>query len=76
MAAVEGIATVSWGMRWASLVPELVVTDLTESLGFYTGLLGFEVLFERPRFAYMRLVEAQLMLLEGSGDPAPGGRDR
>lgn len=64
-------------MKWAALVPELVVTDLDRSLAFYTGLLGFEVAFARPeaRFAYLQLGEAQLMLdeyAEGRGWPQPG----
>jgi catechol 2,3-dioxygenase-like lactoylglutathione lyase family enzyme len=56
-------------MRWAALVPELVVTDLASTLPVYSDLFGFEVLFERHRFAYLALGEAQLMLLEGPGDP-------
>ena len=49
---------------WAALVPELAVTDLKTSLDFYTRLLGFEVVFDRPetRFAYLQLGRAQLML--------------
>ena len=59
-------------MKWAALVPELTVVDLAKSLQFYTGLLGFEVVFDRPetRFAYLQLGEAQLMLdeyAEGQG---------
>jgi catechol 2,3-dioxygenase-like lactoylglutathione lyase family enzyme len=50
--------------KWAALVPELSVTDLQTSLDFYTRLLGFEIVFDRPetRFAYLQLGEAQLML--------------
>ncbi len=59
-------------MKWAALVPELTVLDLAKSLPFYTDLLGFEVVFSRPepRFAYLQLGEAQLMLdqyAEGRG---------
>ncbi len=59
-------------IKWAALVPELTVLDVAESLRFYTGLLGFEVVFERPetRFAYLQLGDAQLMLdqhAEGQG---------
>ena len=59
-------------MKWASLVPELTVLDLAKSLQFYTDLLGFEVVFDRPetRFAYLQLGDAQLMLdqyAEGRG---------
>lgn len=50
--------------KWAALVPELAVTDVRASLDFYTRLLGFSVVFDRPetRFAYLQLGEAQLML--------------
>ena len=59
-------------MKWAALVPELTVMDLERSLAFYTELLGFEVVFDRPetRFAYLQLGDAQLMLdqyAEGQG---------
>lgn len=49
---------------WAALVPELAVTDVQTSLAFYTRLLGFEVVYDRPetRFAYLQRGEAQLML--------------
>jgi catechol 2,3-dioxygenase-like lactoylglutathione lyase family enzyme len=38
-----------------SLVPELVVSDLTISLSFYVGVIGFRIAYERPerRFAYL-----------------------
>ncbi len=59
-------------LQWAALVPELTVLDLAVSLPFYTDLLGFEVVFDRPetRFAYLQLGDAQLMLdqhAEGQG---------
>lgn len=57
-------------IRWAALVPELVVTDLAASLPVYTELFGFNVLFEREHFAYLELGKAQLMLNDGPGDPA------
>lgn len=52
-------------MNWSSLVPELLVADVNRSVTFY-GLLGFSVRFERgaPRFAYLELGDAQLMLEE------------
>ena len=57
------------------LVPELDVSDLARSLDFYVGLIGFEVLYERPeeRFAYLTLGDAHLMLEEAAG---PGRRFR
>lgn len=47
-----------------SLVPELEVTDTPASLTFYTQVLGFDVVYDRPEegFAYLRLGTAELML--------------
>ena len=55
------------------LVPELDVSDLAASLGFYVGILGFAVVFERPaeRFAYLSREGVSLMLEEAAG---PGRR--
>ena len=53
------------------LIPELDVDDLKRSLAFYTGTVGFRVLFSRreDRFAYLDLEGVHLMLgeLGGSG---------
>jgi catechol 2,3-dioxygenase-like lactoylglutathione lyase family enzyme len=40
-----------------ALVPELLVRDLPASLGFWSGLCGFEVRYDRPEegFAYIAL---------------------
>jgi catechol 2,3-dioxygenase-like lactoylglutathione lyase family enzyme len=59
----------------APLVPELDVHDLDTSLRFYVGVIGFVVIFERPkeRFAYLGLHGAELMLQDASG---PGRRFR
>ena len=48
------------------LVPELSVVDLERSLSFYCGLLGFEVMFDRPedRFAYLSFHGSELMIEE------------
>ena len=48
------------------LVPELLCANLETSLGFYRGLLGFALLYERPedRFAYLDLDGAEIMLEE------------
>jgi catechol 2,3-dioxygenase-like lactoylglutathione lyase family enzyme len=55
--------------KWAAMVPELVVSDLGESLGFWRDLLGFEMAYKRPEagFAYLYLAEAQIMLAERRG---------
>src|ERR1700679_1131565 len=57
------------------LIPELDVEDLATSLGVYTGVFGFAVLFERPeeQFAYLELEGVHLMLEEAAG---PGRRFR
>src|SRR3954462_8317022 len=57
------------------LVPELDVADLAVSLRFYTDVLGFRVLFERPaeRFAYLERDGVELMIQEAAG---PGRRFR
>jgi len=49
---------------WASLVPELLVADISASLRFWCDLCGFRVLFDRPDegFAYLDRDGAQLML--------------
>jgi catechol 2,3-dioxygenase-like lactoylglutathione lyase family enzyme len=51
---------------WAALVPELLVTDLNQSLSFWRDVCGFTVLFDRPDegFAYLDLDGAQIMLDE------------
>jgi catechol 2,3-dioxygenase-like lactoylglutathione lyase family enzyme len=57
------------------LVPELDVTALDISLRFYTEVLGFRMLFERPteRFAYLERDGVELMIQEAAG---PGRRFR
>src|SRR6187549_2021981 len=57
------------------LVPELDVTALAASLRFYTEVLQFRVLFERPveRFAYLAREGVELMVQEAAG---PGRRFR
>ena len=57
------------------VIPELDVTSLDLSLDFYTGVVGFDVLYQRPaeRFAMIDLEGARLMLEEADG---PGRRFR
>jgi catechol 2,3-dioxygenase-like lactoylglutathione lyase family enzyme len=47
-----------------ALVPELICSDFEKSLDFYTRLLDFTVLYDRPeeRFAYLERNGAELML--------------
>lgn len=51
---------------WASLVPELLVTDIAASLRFWRDLCGFRVAFDRlyEGFAYLDLGGVQIMLEE------------
>jgi len=55
------------------LIPELDVADLDRSLAFYTQVIGFRVLYDRPeeRFAYLDLDGVHMMLEEAEG---PGRR--
>lgn len=57
-------------MKFAALVPELLVTDLARSLRFWIGLIGFRAVYDRPEegFAYLDLGGAQVMLEQW--DPA------
>lgn len=50
--------------RWARLVPELLVTDITVSLKFWVDICGFAVLYSRMEegFAYLDYEGAQVML--------------
>ncbi|MDR1264133.1 MAG: VOC family protein [Propionibacteriaceae bacterium] len=54
------------------LVPELLVTSLGESLDFWCGLCGFEIVYERPedKFACVGLGRSRVML-----DQRGAGRD-
>lgn len=47
-----------------TLVPELMVTDLPDSLNFWVSCLGFSIAYQRPEdgFAYLDLNGAQVML--------------
>jgi catechol 2,3-dioxygenase-like lactoylglutathione lyase family enzyme len=57
-------AVASGPERWNVLVPELLVTDLAASLGFWRDVLDFRVVYERPAegFAFLERDGAQLML--------------
>jgi len=48
------------------LIPELYCTSLADSKIFYVGVLGFEILYERPeeKFVMLGREDAQLMLEE------------
>jgi catechol 2,3-dioxygenase-like lactoylglutathione lyase family enzyme len=56
-------------MAFARLVPELICSDLVQSLAFYVGVLGFAVRYARPeeRFAYLEREGAEIMLEQPTG---------
>jgi catechol 2,3-dioxygenase-like lactoylglutathione lyase family enzyme len=49
-------------MELNPLVPELTVFDFDKSLEFYTKILGFEIMFTREGFAYLKQEGVQFML--------------
>ena len=63
MISARSVATT---FAWARLVPELLVTNVNESLHFWRDLCGFRVAFDRlyEGFAYLDLDGAQIMLEE------------
>lgn len=55
---------------WASMAPELLVTDIKVSTAFWCGRLGFSIAYERPEqaFVYLHRPEGtQVMLCQRSG---------
>jgi len=50
------------------LVVEFAVLDWQASRAFHTGVLGFDVLFDRPedRFSFLHMGAAQLMIYEAN----------
>ncbi len=50
----------------AKLVVELLVSDFAQSLRFYTEVLGFKQLYDRPEeaFAYLDREGAQIMIVQ------------
>lgn len=47
-----------------SLVPELLVTEIQQSINFWCGLCGFDIAYQRPEegFAYLSLGSSHIML--------------
>jgi len=56
-----------------NLVPEMIVTDLQQSLRFYRDTAGFKVEYERPEnmFAFLSFHGSQLMLEQDDGEASP-----
>ena len=52
-------------MKFNKLIPELSVTNLSNSLNFYKDV-GFRINYERPedKFAFISLGDSQIMLQE------------
>jgi catechol 2,3-dioxygenase-like lactoylglutathione lyase family enzyme len=63
---MTSVASITGDFAWASLVPELSVSDLQTSLRFWRDLCGFAVVFDRldEGFAYLDREGAQIMLDE------------
>lgn len=51
-------------MQFNQLIPELYVSDFTNSLKFYTKILSFKVEYQRdnPQFAFLSYQGSQLMI--------------
>lgn len=51
-------------MEFNRLIPEITVSNFSESLCFYTEILGFEISHQRtdPYFAFLVFEDAQLMI--------------
>jgi len=63
---------------WAKLAPELLVSDIDASLGFWRGILGFEIAHQRPeeKFVYLEHAEGhQVMLCQRNGRWETGSFD-
>lgn len=54
--------------NWAACAPELLVSDLEKSLGFYRDILGFNVQYGRGTFVYLDYQGAQIMLDQRNGN--------
>jgi catechol 2,3-dioxygenase-like lactoylglutathione lyase family enzyme len=60
-------------------MPEFLITDLEESLAFWTGVLGFRIACSRPEqnFVYLEHPDgAQMMMYPRDGDWEVGPMDR
>ena len=53
-------------MKFNTLIPELSVSNIQNSLNFYVNLLGFKLEYERKenKFAFLSYGKAQIMLEE------------
>ena len=53
-------------MKFNKLIPELVVSNLSKSLGFYVNILGFKVEYSREKFVFLSFQGAQIMISENN----------
>ena len=51
----------------ASIVPEFIVLDFEKSRAFWCDVLGFQVVFERAGFAYLRQGNVEVMIAASTG---------
>lgn len=57
------------------ITPFMHVADIEAALGFLTGIIGFEVAYRQPGYAYLRLGPAALRVMESEeGAAQPGTR--
>jgi catechol 2,3-dioxygenase-like lactoylglutathione lyase family enzyme len=63
---------------FATLVPELDVTDLNVSARFWCDVLGFRIAYQRPEslFMYVEFQGAQVMLMQHNGSWETGALER
>ncbi len=56
-------------MEFNKLIPELSVSDINQSLEFYTKVLGFKIEYQREeeKFAFLSYNKSQLMIEESNG---------
>ncbi len=52
---------------FAAIVPEFIVLDFKRSRAFWCEVLGFQVVFEREGFAYLRQKEVEVMIAASTG---------
>lgn len=52
---------------FASIVPEFLVRDFARSRAFWCDVLGFQAVFERTGFAYLRYQAVEVMIAAATG---------
>lgn len=56
-------------MHFNHLIPGLSVSDIAQAKTFYSGILGFDIVYERPEneLCFLEQGRAQIMLEEKNG---------